>query len=228
MDMDLDGFIKLSDANIRESMAPADILGKLASAELTWQQAQHQSLVNLAKQLDIEWNEQAHKQLRRMINLKLQAARLQRTDAEHFKDSTAAVNRLMSGDVSLTAATSGWIGFGYLRSKIALGAAMLPVPDDKFVYDRISWDHPGGWRSSSGEPGRDPGSVLRWARINNLYPVAGGPAWLWLGGYLAKLGEAAAAEAAKIDARVQATENAALELERRDWDRLNAKPDKPE
>lgn len=222
--LDLDGFVKLSDAGIREAEAHADIVGKMVEAEIKWQQAVHAALENLAKLLDIQWDAQAHKQLIRMRNVKLRNAKLAKTEAEHLSQAVMWVNKLMSGDVSLTAVTSGWMSFGFIRSRVALGGAILPVPDDKFVYDReLSWAHPDGGGSTVA-PGRDPGAVLRWARINNFYPIAGGPAWLWLTGYLAKLSAVAAAEAEKIDKRVEVAENAALELERRDWDRLKDKP----
>ncbi len=224
MNVDIDGFTKLSEAGCRQAECQAEIVGKLAAAELTWQQAQHQALVNLAKQLDIQWDEQAHRQLLQMRNLALQRARLRRIDAEHFGLATRNVNNFMSGAPSLMGVTSGWISLGYLRSRLPLGAtSALPLPEsDTKAFEVDSWKHPDRthqvWIASQ-RP--DIGGLFDEARQRNYFPRMGGAAWDYLAKYLTSMSAAAEKVALELQAKIDAAEKSALELEKRDWDRLN-------
>jgi hypothetical protein len=227
--MNIDGFIALSDAQIRESESQAgiadklaDIPDKLAHADLTEQQAVKQHLENVAKLLSITWDQQAHQQLLQIRNLALQKARSIENEGKRLAIAIQHVGLLMNGEPSWEGTQSGWIGFDYLRGHLPFGAALrvFPLLPELEAYEPAAWLHSNHPVTSLQLRSHDPGSLIHAARIANYYPLMGGPAWLWLSGFLQGLADCAAAEAAAIQARLEVAQKSALELEKLDWDRL--------
>jgi hypothetical protein len=219
--MDLDGFLKLDDQQIKEATAQADIAGKWIQNEILWQQAVKAAEQNLALFLNIRWDADAHGHLVRTRNIALQRVRVLRERSARLESAVRGANRLLAGEGSWDAIRDGWLGFEYLRgvlpfSASAKAAAMVPDPAS---YEQGSWLHP--MHDVPNPPThRDPGSLLKWARINTLYPVMGGAAWNYMATFLTALNEGATNLATEIQARTADAEKAALAIEQQDWDRL--------
>ncbi len=219
--MDLDGAIKLNDAQIKSEEASADIAGKMADVAIKWQQANHASLENLRLLLNIEWDADAHRNLIRITQQSLQQVRILKEQGEKLRSKLHELTWLMAGGGDWERVRDGWIAFEFVRTHLPFAVTMRAVTSDPApaAYDSAAWRHPINETVTYGQP-HDAGALMDWARRHTYFPVLNGPAWQWLAGYLLALDTAATNEAAVIQARVEAAKKDALALQERDWDRL--------
>jgi hypothetical protein len=228
--VDVDGFAKLNDANNSSSKTQAevadmlaDIPQKLAQADLTEQKAIAQLLENVAKAYDIQWDIEAHSQLRRMINISLREARLQKTRSQRFEMMLQQIGGLSSQSPHSDGVRDGWIAFNFLSNQVppgvqmtALGKAMQSVTDP-----RNDW---GSCTKDMLTECMNRGGVVGWAIKNNYYPILGTDAWAFISIYLTEIGSAAEKKAALVASVAQSSMDAALVLCKIDWDRLKQGP----
>jgi hypothetical protein len=231
--LELDGFIKLNDAQLRASQVRADVAGKMADVAtkvaqlgVIREEIIKKRLENIAKALDIKWDTQAHAHLLRMRNQSLQEARRIDREAEKVRSFSDRLGRLLAGDGSWTALRDAWLAFEFFRGRVPTSAAvkMGSVPVEPAAYTAASWRHPE--RKQIGDvpaDERDLGGLWGWARRQTLYPRTGSPAWNALAAYLGVMSEAAAAQADKLQGEADAAEKDAIELATLDWDRLKDK-----
>ncbi len=228
--MDLDGFIKLAEAEAHAAAARADIAGKMADvatkaaqlgliheAEIT------KRLENIAQAFDIKWDRQAHDRFLQIRNLALQEAKRLEDEAHRTRRFIDRLSRLLAGDGNWTAIRDAWIAFEYFRGQLPASAAikMGSVEVDPAAYSADSWRHPED-KPIDDVPARerDLGKLWGWARKRTLYPKSHSAAWRALAAYLKVMNEAAAARSDKIRTAVDATDNEAIELAKLDWERL--------
>ena len=239
--MDIDGLVKLSDAETRRAktqdemaMTMADIALKLAQVEVVHQQAIRQYLENVAKFLEIQWDQQAHHQLLRMRNIKLREVEKLKAAAAHARKATENVGKLLIGGGGADYIGFGWGGFDYFRlhtppdASVKIGGIVVSAE----AFSASSWAHPThDVQDELPESRRDMGHLWQWAQHRNYYPRPGKAAWALVAEYVTIISEAAAARAHKLENEIQAAGNAALELEKLDWERLkksNEASDKPD
>jgi hypothetical protein len=233
--VDLDGFIKLNDAQRADATAGADITGKLASADstladipqklaqadLTEQQAINQLLKNFKLSQEIQWDADAHRQLLRERNKKLQEAERIAKERPKLNSALLHVGALIRGAASIESIGYGWMAFAYLRDHAPVTATIkaAETPPADSAFDKSSWGHP--LHDVPDLPqDRNGGALLDWAAKHSCYPKWGSMAFAFVAGFLQSLSDAAAVEAAEIQTRLDAAQKAASELETRDWDRL--------
>jgi hypothetical protein len=228
--MDLDGFIKLGDAETRAATARADIAGKMADVAtkiaqlgLIREETIKKRLENIAKAFDIQWDKQAHDHLLKIRNLALQDARRLEDEADKTKRFTDRLSRLLAGDGSWTAIRDAWLAFEFFRGRVPASAAIqmgsVPVESDAYASD--SWRHPEKKQFEGlPEDERDVGGLWKWARTHTLYPRTGTAAWQALAAYLEVMSEAATTRAEQIRKEADEAETDAIELAKLDWERL--------
>ncbi len=226
--MDLDGFIKLNDAQLRWANGKVDGAGKMADVAMKYaqialvkEQVLRARLENIAKALDIQWDSQAHAHLLKIRNLSLQRAKRVRDEADQVAAMTSRLGRLLSGGGSWISIRDGWIAFIFFRARLPVGAAIkagqIVVTAD--TYEVASWIHP-DHEIKQLPPAHDPGSLWAWAAAGTYLPRIATPAWDALAGTLQAWSEAAEAEAAALSAKADQLAKDALELSKIDWDRL--------
>jgi hypothetical protein len=225
---DLDGFIKLNDAQIRSNESQAGIVDrlsgipqKLAQAALVEQQAVHQHLENIAKELDIEWDAQAEASLLRTRNARLRALRLAQDEAVLLKSHVLHVGFLLRGSGTVAGISAGWQGFYYLFAHAPVKAieAAFTAAAGVSAAELKYWEHPTvPVMVAPGAP--DNGTLLDWARRHNYYPRVGTPAYQMVAGILQSLSDAAGQRAAQLDARLDVLKKDVDAILARDWDRL--------
>lgn len=228
--MELDGFIKLHEAQLRSNQARADVAGKMADVAtkvaqlgLMREDIIKKRLENIAKALDIKWDAQAHAHLLKMRNQALQEARRLDREADKIRKFSERLSRLLAGDGNWTAVRDGWLAFEFFRGRVPASAAvrMGSVQVEPAAYSAASWRHPE--RKQLGDvpdDDRDLGGLWTWARTNTLCPRTGSAAWNALAAYLEVMSEAAATQASKLREEADQAEKEAMELAKLDWDRL--------
>lgn len=231
--MDLDGFVKLVDAqrNVATTQASvantmADVATKVANLSVIAEQAIKARLDNIAKYLSIQWDVQAHKHLLKTRNQALRNAKKLETEAKRTSKNAASIGRLLTGAGSATSTRDAWIAFEFFRNRVPVGAAIAlgKVKAKAAAYKAASWGHatktpavdvPKEQRSIS--------SLWQWAEQNVYYPKSGSAAWDALADYLQVMDTAAATQAAALRDAATAAEKDARELAKLDWDRLTKK-----
>jgi hypothetical protein len=228
--MDLDGFIKLGDSEIRAAHARADVASKMADVAtkiaqlgLIREETIKKRLENIAKALDIKWDTQAHDHLLKIRNAALADAKRLEDEAQKAREFTDRMSRLLAGDGSWTAIRDAWLAFEYFRGRAPTTAAikMGKVKVKPSAYKADSWRHPED-KSIADVPAseRDLGRLWRWARTHTLYPKSDSAAWDALAEYFQIMSEAATARAAAIMTEADTAQNEAIELAKLDWERL--------
>jgi hypothetical protein len=229
MPSNLDGFLQLSDQQIKEAQAAADVSLKLSQAEINWQLADHQALQNVALLLNIKWDEQAHKQLLRMRNIKLR--RVKELEARMLRISMWIhdTRYIIDGPQHRDQVRDGWIGFNGLRAFTPtqiLVRSFREVPIDPIgCFDNVNWLH---FKKTTGEPEtvpqyvgiKDAGTLWYWAARNNYYPVVGNAAWNHLAAFVSNISEGCDAEAARLQTKVEKAQAEAQAFMDKDYERL--------
>lgn len=227
--MDIQGFTALADANVKDMEAQAEVALKLSQANLIGQQANHQALENLALYLKIQWDAQAHHHLLRMRGIALQKLRGVQTEAKQMRMAVLHTKALFAGSPSWAATRDGWLGWAYLWARADVGAiaGVIEHVPAAGVYAPEAWAKAGdaGIAFADMQGLQDLGAVLDLARRQSYYPRLGGPAWVYLAGLMEALAQAAAKNAAEIDARVAEAQTAAEKIYQQDWDRLKPQPE---
>ena len=231
--MDLDGFVKLSDAESRAAASRADtaetmanVATKVAQIGLIKEQTLKARLENIAKAFDIQWDKQAHDHLLKIRNRELQEARRLKDEAEKTQRFTDRLSRLLAGDGTWTTIRDAWIAFEFFRGRAPASAAikMGSVQIDPGSYKATSWRHPEKKQIDDvPEDDRDLGRLWGWARTHTLFPRSGSAAWSALAAYLDVMSSAAKERAEKIVKEAEDNHKEALELAKVDWDRLKEK-----
>ncbi len=225
--MDLDGIIKLSEAQCREATVGAQIAKTMAETQVIWQEVYKKQLENVALFLYIKWDEQAHDNLLKQRNIALRRERQIREKQEVLEKKIRAINGLITGGTgSLEAIQQGWLGFFYVRNFLepsTIIKAYRKVKPDADVFITDSWTHP--WAANGalvlGIPqGNDLTALFQWAARGNYYPKQGWGAWEYLTQFIEALNDAANEEAAELEKKVADAHAAALELSKIDWKRL--------
>lgn len=223
--MDLDGFLKLNDAQIKTADAQADNAVKLTQAEINWAQADHQKLENLRLLLNIQWDSEAHHHLLRMRTEALMRARVLRNEADKLRRNLGHVTWLLAGGGDWEQIRDGWLALAYLRdhggSEATIKAAA--VRPDETSYHADAWSH-STHAAEEYKERHDAGALLQWAQKHTYFPAFDGPAWTWLANTIQALDAAAGEEAKRLEARLVAAQKDARELEDRGWDRLKEEP----
>jgi len=228
--MDLDGFIKLGDAETRTATARAEIAGKMADVAtkvaqlgLIHEEVIKKRLENIAKAFDIQWDKQAHDHLLKIRNLALQEAKRLEDESHKTRRFTDRLSRLLAGDGSWTAIRDAWMAFEFFRGRVPASAAikMGSVEVDPAAYSAASWRHPEDKPIDDVPPSeRDLGRLWGWARKRTLYPKSDSAAWSALAAYLEVMSETATARADKMRTEADEAEKDAIELAKLDWERL--------
>lgn len=231
--MDLDGFVKLSDAESRAAASRADtaetmadVATKVAQIGLIKEQTLKARLENIAKAFDIQWDKQAHDHLLKIRNRELQEARRLKDESEKTQRFTDRLSRLLAGDGTWTTIRDAWIAFEFFRGRVPATAAikMGSVQVEPASYSAASWRHPEKKQVEDvPEDDRDLGGLWRWARTHTLFPRSSSPAWNALAAYLDVMSSAAAARAEQIDKEAEESHKEAIDLAKIDWDRLKDK-----
>lgn len=230
--MAIDDLIKVNDAEIRAAQAQADIANTMADVATKVARLGEirediikKRLENVAKALDIRWDQQAHDHLLRSRNQALQKARRHQNERNTAQGHFDHLGRLLAGDgMGITAA---WIAFKYFQERSPASALlkMGRINIDPVAYTARSWRHPDERQFGDvPEDDRDLGQLWKWARTNNLYPRTQSAAWNALGDSLEIMGESAKQRVDELVKETKELEDDARELAKIDWDRLNENP----
>mgnify|MGYP001565877020 CR=1 FL=1 len=223
MDSDqADIFVKLHDAQIKESEAQATIAGQMTDVAIkageAYERIQAAHLQNVAKFLDIKWDSQAHASLVRARNVALRKAAQLRSESKIVATKARELGKLLAGG-SWTAVRNAWIAFDYFYGRCAAKVTFPATPPG--AYESSAWLHPDHEIGEALDAAHhDPFNLFRWARTHSYFPKEGTPAFEAMQGRLAALAKAADAMASELTAGLAEAEKAALEIHKIDWDRL--------
>lgn len=231
--MDLDGFVKLSDQQIKEETAGAEIATKLTQAEINWQAANKAALQNLSLLMNIQWDAQAHKKLQRLTNQKLQTVQKLLEKQKIVQRWTREVRPLISGPSSWTQVRDAWIAFVGLRGEVptnVIGEAYKISSESPLIYSLNSWRHfnpktntidsiPGSHVLST-----DIGSLWLWAAARTYHPVIGSAAWQYMVDFLNEVNKGLELEVGKRQAQLELAKKESQEFLDKDFERLKVGP----
>lgn len=228
--MEVDGLVKLMEADRNAALARAsiantmaDVATKYANLHLIKEQVIKARLDNIAKYLGISWDIAAHKDLIKTRNQARQKAKQLDQQAKIAGVKVEGLSTVLSGGAPASRIREGWSGFQFFRERVsgfaiaAIGKIKMP----KSIYDPKHWYAPAKKQVKAiGEAQQDFGGLVDWARAGNYIPKLPSPPWKVFAEYVEAINEAAGKLAAARKAEAEAAEKDARELAKEDWARL--------